>query len=377
MQQRWIHKVLAIATVASLFTACKKDYSNDDPLPDVYTPSIFIGSQNQKVYAFKPENGNKKWEWDAHSDIRATPVMLGGSLYVPLANGQIFKLDPNKGKVLDTFFFAPTLLSSPAPDGQNILYVADGVRDTLYALNTNNKSNIWKFPTGGIIRSSPTVFNNLVIFGCDDGKVYAVDKNSGTQAWQYDAGAGVTFYSSPVAKGKFVYIGCSDGALYALDAASGLLKWKYQTGNAIESSPIAYGGNVIFGSNDYKLYCIDSASGLPRWTATTGDRIKSSPYADNQVIYVGCHDYNLYAFNIIDGTLKWKFATGALIMSSPLVQYGKVYVGSDDFYLYALDTASGNMSWKQYMGGIIQTSPIAADPDGKAYYPSISGSSRY
>jgi len=376
MQQRWTNKVLAIATIATLFTACKKDYSNDDPLPDVYTSSVFIGSQNQKVYAFNPNNGNKKWEWDAHSNILATPVMLGGSLYVPLTNGLICKLDPNKGKSLDTFYFAPSLVSSPAAEGQNTLYVADG-NDTLYALNTGNKTYNWKFPTGGLIRSSPTVYKNNVIFGCDDGKVYAVDKNSGAQTWQYSAGGGVTFYSSPVAKGAFVYIGCSDGALYALDEANGTLKWKYQTGNAIESSPIAYGGNVIFGSNDYKLYCIDSASGLPRWVATTTDRIKSSPYADNQVVYVGCHDYNLYAFNIIDGTQKWKFTTGALIKSSPLVKYGKVYVGSDDFYLYALDTASGSVVWKQNINGLIETSPVASDADGTSYYPSISGASKY
>ena len=39
----------------------------------------------------------------------------------------------------------------------------------------------WSFPTGGRIVSSPVPFEGLVIFGSDDGNLYAVEAASGRQ----------------------------------------------------------------------------------------------------------------------------------------------------------------------------------------------------
>lgn len=48
MLQRWL-KTWAVLTVSGmLFSACQKqNYSKDEPLDPVYSPSLFISSQNQ------------------------------------------------------------------------------------------------------------------------------------------------------------------------------------------------------------------------------------------------------------------------------------------------------------------------------------------
>jgi len=372
MQQRWINRMLAIALIAGVFTSCKKDYSKDDPLPEVYTPSIFVTSQNAILYAFTLDVGVKKFEYPVGDNAIASPIVFNGDLYVTLVNGRILRMDINHPTVKHTYNLFAQLSATPIGDaGTGLLYVGTS-NDSMYAIDTKADTIRWRFGTKGQIISSPTIYQDRLIFGSYDGSVYAVSKFDGHKLWSYNAGVTTSFYSSPTKSGKFVYIGASDGNLYALDTA-GNLKWKYHTNGEIKSSPIIYGGNVIFGSNDYNLYCIDSASGKQRWAFATNDRIESSPYAFGQVIYVGSYDYNMYAVNILDGTVKWKFPTSALIKSSPMVYDGRLYFGGYDKYLYALDTSNGGIVWKQNINGSMDCSPLIVKPDGSNYNTSISG----
>ena len=49
----------------------------------------------------------------------------------------------------------------------------------------------WEFQTENAVKSSPSVFNDTLFFGSDDGKIYAVDINDGSQTWAYDTGSAV------------------------------------------------------------------------------------------------------------------------------------------------------------------------------------------
>jgi len=56
-----------------------------------------------------------------------------------------------------------------------------------------------------------------------------------------------------------VYIGSQDGKLYALDAETGTVLWTYMTGLPIDSSPTVTNGMLYVGSWNGKVY----AFGLP------------------------------------------------------------------------------------------------------------------
>ncbi len=385
MQHRCTFYLLSAVVITTLLSSCGKKYSNDDPLPEVFTPSIYIGSQNQFVYAFDPVKGTKKWEFNAGGNIQSTPLYFNNSLYVAsfsgTSGGVLYKLDANHGTITKkTTFLGAQLVACPLVDG-NTIYMAT-LNDTIYAVDANSLAVTSKFGTGGPLYSSPVIKDGKLIIGSYDGKVYALDKgNLNTVIWTYDNGSGgaAGFYSSPTVNGKFIYLGCNDGKMYTLDLNSGGLLWTFNTGAQIKSSPIAYGGNVIFGSGDYTFYCVDTASHLTRWVINTPDQVVSSPFAYNQVIYFGGNDQYLYAVHIINGAVKWRYKpdSSALIKSSPLGYDGKIYYGGYDKYLYALDTASGNVVWKQNINGAIECSPVVGIPDQAGVHPSISGMSQY
>ena len=381
MQLRLTNLLIAFTATLALFaTSCKKEFSKDEPFPDVFTPTVFVTSQNQFVYAMDPETGKKKWEYHAGANVQASPVVMGDFVYIAAEDGKIHKLDAKTGKWIRNITVPGQILATPyaepkGKDGSDYLYIGCG-DNNMYCYDVTGDSVEWTFVTGNTIYSSPTISDEMVIFGSYDGKTYSLNKNDGVKIWEFDAGTGAAFYSSPTVADVFVYIGCTNGKLYCLNIADGSLRWDYTTGGPIFSSPISYGGNVIFGSHDFKLYCIDTATAIERWIVPTKDRISSSPYAYNQLIYFGSYDYKMYAVHIIDGLLKWEYETGAIIKSSPMVYDNKLYFGSHDKHLYCLNPANGDSLWTQNVNGLIESSPVVDKLDGKpTYTSSISGNS--
>ena len=83
---------------------------------------------------------------------------------------------------------------------------------------TNTTNFDWRFTTGATIRSSPALAGNVLYFGSDDGKVYAIDVNSGEARWSFQTGGEVR--SSPAIGDGAIYVGSRDGFIYALGGTS-------------------------------------------------------------------------------------------------------------------------------------------------------------
>ena len=78
--------------------------------------------------------------------------------------------------------------------------------------------------------------------------------------WSYNTGSLVLLSSPAVADGT-VYVGAYNGKLYALNAQTGAFEWSYQTGYAIVSSPTVANGVVYVGSEDNQTYALNASTG--------------------------------------------------------------------------------------------------------------------
>jgi glucose dehydrogenase len=104
--------------------------------------------------------------------------------------------------------------------GQSLLGTAAGtLPDSLQLL--------WKFKTGGDIKSSPAINDGLVFIGSADANVYAVDLENGHKVWEYTTGDFVE--ATPCVVNDCVFVGSSDSFLYALAAFS----WAHQTASCM------------------------------------------------------------------------------------------------------------------------------------------------
>jgi len=170
------------------------------------------------------------------------------------------------------------------------------------------------FPDEGIMTGvQPVIADGRVFIGTLRGRMYAIDAETGVNAWRMPGGAyaagGAILHAAAVDDGR-VFFGAADGAVYALNAANGRLLWSVQTGAAVWNAPAVHGGLVLIGSRDGSLYCINAESGDVKWKAPTGGPILCSPAVDARVnrVYIASEDMCVYAFDLGTGRLIWKSA---------------------------------------------------------------------
>ena len=255
----------------------------------------------------------------------------------------------------------------------------------------------WTFRTRGEIVSSPAIANGVVYVGSNDGKLYAIDQQTGSQKWDFSTVARIT--SSPAIANELVYCSSYDGSFFAVDAANGKLKWKFRIAgerrysathlhgslpageimpdpfDVYLSSPAIWNGAVYFGSGDGNIYSLDALTGKLKWKFPTGDVVHASPAIADGKIYIGSWDSYFYSLDAATGKELWRFKTGddpdihnqVGIQSSATVSNGVVYFGCRDSNFYALDAATGQKRWSySNKGSWVITSPIVQA--GKIYY---------
>ena len=256
---------------------------------------------------------------------------------------------------------AGPIIGSAVTDGSVVYF---GSADHyLYAVQITNGNLLWKFPTGGIIRTTPLLVNENIIVNSGDGILYCLDKK-GKLVWQFMTGGEIKYalysyadyyHSSPISDNGIIYFGSGDHHIYAVDATTGKLVWKYLTGDVVHSRGATDREQVYFGSFDGNLYSLDKRTGAFKWKfKSVGHRFfpKGEMQGDVTVfgnqVYIGSRDYNLYAVDTRGGHGLWNLAfPKGWAMGSPVVDDSVLYVGtSDDMVLMALNPFSGVTKWK-------------------------------
>ncbi len=297
------------------------------------------------------------WEFACEDEVRSSPTVAGGIVYVGAYDNNLYALDAKTGQFVWKYATEGGIASSPFVWQDTVLV---GSEDrVLYAIKAGTGGLVWTCPTGERIRSSPRVEYNQVFFGSDDGYLYAVSAQSGRATWKFQALRPIR--SSPVIVGDVVCFGSDDSHVYALDIQNGNLKWKFRANRGITSSPVVDEGLVFVGSTDWNVYALDARTGWAIWRCRTNNAVISSPTISEGCLYIGSVDGSLYVIEVKSGRVIWKFAAEGQITSSPAVAEGAVYFGSVDEHVYSVDVKTGKLRWSFKTGGPVPSSPFVAD----------------
>ena len=297
-----------------------------------------------------------KWKFETGDDIDGTAAIgSDGTVYIGSDDQNLYAIDPETGQEIWRFLTNGEIRSSPAvgPDGTIYFGSEDG---SLYAVSSNGNKK-WAFNTGSFIFSSPAISSDgrTIYIGSSDNHIYAVTAASGTYKWKYKTEDKII--SSPAIGHDgiepVIYVGSLDRHVYAL-AANGTLKWAFETNAEVYGSPaISADGRIYVGEcktgsaeeYNFKLFCIN-IDGSKNWEMPAGSGFYASPAIGPEGnIYIGSWDGYLYSVNAIGTTMDWSVRTSppADINSSPAIGIVNskdpiVYVGSKDGNFYAFQS---------------------------------------
>jgi len=298
--------------------------------PAISQGSLFIGSYDNNLYALDASNGEFQWKYPTEGGIVSCPAILDGNIYVGSEDKLLHVVSQRSGKVVWTYYTDGPVRSSPRiAEGHVFIGSDDGY---LHAINVNTGRMVWRFESADAIRSTPLVLSEMVYFGSEVGDFYAIDFR-GDLKWRFHAKRAIT--SSAVGTKQALYFTSMDSVLYALDPNNGWVLWRYRMGKASISTPCIADDLIITGAADGFIYAVEAKSAKEVWRFRTEHQVNGSPVIYKDSVYCGSVDGNLYCLEYRTGRLRWQYGTEAAITGTPLVFDDIVYIGSTDHHVYA------------------------------------------
>jgi outer membrane protein assembly factor BamB len=195
--------------------------------PTVVDGRLYVGDIAGNFRCYDAVTGDEEWNrsWPG-TEIYSTPCVLGGRVIIGNGIGlQLLCLDAATGEDVWTFDLDQEVYSSVAvSDG--VIYVHGWPH--LWAIPWDDPDGsgtittdeaLWSFETndhqGG---SSPAVSGDRIVVGSDDGYLYCIDKDTGTELWKVWHWGFV--YASPALARDRVYVGWTGADVECIGAPS-------------------------------------------------------------------------------------------------------------------------------------------------------------
>ena len=306
----------------------------------------------------------------------ATPE--DGTLYASLHGGKISSLDaetyeerwefpaenefacgndPAGGHDLEGIYGAPAI-------GDSMIYVGayDG---SAYAVNKEDGNCAWQFETDDFIVGGVVLGEAGLYVPSSDGFLYLLDPETGAESARFEAG---DLWATPLLMEDAVYQPTMEGKLWRLDPETLEPVWPepFETDSALLTAPargVREDGainptGVITGGIGRTLFSIDPETGEEQWAYEGGNWFWGQPVTSDTGIYATNLDGKVYAVDSVTGEELWTFATGEKIRSSAAILDDAVIVVNNSGEAYSLDAATGDRNW----GPIDLKETVYADP---------------
>jgi outer membrane protein assembly factor BamB len=286
-----------------------------------------------------------------------TNAYIAGGPYVYAVNlqtgAQVWRF-PDKASA-NPFEAAPVLTS----DGQMIV---GGFDKKLYSLNPQTGKSNWQFTNardrwiGGAL-----VVNNMIYAPNADYNLYAINLR-GEPQWTFEADQSI--WGVPVSDGVNVYFGTLGGKVYAVNAQTGKQAWVQKVDGAVLGSPVLGTDKTLYvGSYGGTVYGINTANGsahsLTNTSKTPSNWIWSGPALNGATLYFGDGNGSLYAIPVNGTGQPWNQSLNGAIIGTPLVSGDTIAVGTEAGNVYFIDRTGKNPR-PISISGKVYASPVAA-----------------
>jgi outer membrane protein assembly factor BamB len=282
----------------------------------VLTPDgeqLILVSYKNEIHSVDPASGLKKWSYtvepdDARSSVRFidSPLVKDEMIFASASNNTLYAFDTD-GNLQWEYQTEDPLWATPVwSENCQCLYQVSMDRH-LYALNAETGSLRWKSDDlGGPMVSSPAISDSgLIIVSTFNNEIIALDENNQSVAWTFPTSNWA--WASPMIDGEQVYVSDISGNFYALELASGEVLWQIQPGGGIFDKPFVEEELIYFSTDASNLVVVNQNGVVQRVQPIEGKLYTSPVLGDEKLLLAPLEsEYYLIALNQ-SGVQAWGY----------------------------------------------------------------------
>jgi len=305
--------------------------------------------------------------------LKLKPVIVGNVIYTADASGVVQAVNKTNGVPIWSRKLSSGVISGPSVAQGHIVVGTDS--SNVIALKESDGSELWRSSVSSDALAKPVITHNKVLAKTIDGNLYAFDLSSGKQLWLSEHGApGLVLKASsaPVmVDNNVAVVGYSDGKMDAVDVQTGQVLWQrgiaYATGASdverlvdIDADPIVQGNIVLLASYQGYVGAMSLSDGQFIW------RKPASTYTNivvkGNTLYMSDSNDVIWAINKQNGRVNWKQSElKARGLTEPVLMGDRLIVGDKTGMLHVLSTQTGEFVSRTQLNGAITVTPSVAD----------------
>jgi outer membrane protein assembly factor BamB len=357
-----MRRALALAALAALLAACGGDGPVREP---VELRSIEKAEVDPDVrWRKSPGSG------DGEQESRLQLAIDGELVLTADAEGDVYALDAETGKVRWSVETGARLIAGPSVVGDLVLF---GTLDAeTIALKRGDGSPAWKARLSSEVLAPPVGEGGVVIVRCVDGKIFGLSAETGIRRWSFDRAVPpltLRGLSTPLLHRGTAIVGLDNGRVAALNIDTGDVLWEEVVSAPegrselerivdvdAELLPTAAGLFALSFGGD--LAAISVEEGRVAWRRPVKSYTGAALYSDK--LFVSDEAGVLWGLDGDTGAAAWKQeALQYRGLSAPVVVGDHVVVGDFEGYLHWLSPADGRIIGRvRAVSGPVATAPL-------------------
>lgn len=319
----------------------------------------------------------KRWSskiGDGQGDgfYKITPTLIDGVIYVASSDGEVAAINAANGARLWRVELERPLSGGVGYHNRS-LYLG-GADGSVLQLSAEDGAVEWEAAVSGEVLAAPVVSDDWVIVQTYDGKLLGFRSAAEEPSWTFTSDVPVLTLrgtSAPILVGGNAIAGFGDGKVVAVDVDSGNVSWEARIGVPQGSSEIdrivdvdgamtQQGIELFVASYQGRLAALDSRTGRKLWQQNVSSVTGTNVGFGN--VYVADVDGTLSAFLRTGQGVRWQnIELGYRELSRPTPVSS--YVATVDFegYLHLLSQVDGQIVGRSKIGGDAARADMIAD----------------
>lgn len=303
----------------------------------VYDDLVFVNDLSGRVYCFRFDDGKQLGKLKYKGAIYSTPVPFNNLIIFPVALEkenltELVYYNYSAGEELE-------IIELPGRVLTEMIAVEDGVIfnteiGTVFKFDLHG-NKIWETETKVPTRSSPSMKNNLFIFGNDNGEIISLDILDGDSV--YVSNIGGSFFSGSTIAENVIYIGNNNGKLYALNFDDGKVIWEFNSDARILMTPSVDDESVVFGNLAGYLFSLNRTDGTLNWKTKFRGILNATPLLTENRIVIPDTFFSFHLVDKNDGSIIKDFYLDGRAKYSPVYFKGILFIGYDNGNLNAYE----------------------------------------